>query len=425
MIYAKAQEEAYCSFIHNSVSFTRKPLSTTSKNDPHPEKLTISMDMDNTELFITNVYIPPASSCNGCYSPPIDHLLTATDSLVLGDFNAHHSLWHFGTTDTRGNQLADSISISSFAVLNTDSPTRLPGNSDPSSPDVSLASASLISSSEWQTHTTMSSNHLPILIGLQTTATLSPARHRTYINLKKDDWTRYRKVIERKLGSRHLPTDCQKDEKLFRATLLKDASHHIPTRRRKLYTQQVPAEILAMMEERDDLRKQDPAPPRLSTMNDEITKATSDHKRRHWREFIESIDHKTDSTMLWRTIKGIDGTSKQTEANEGITFTGRPHTSPKMIANSFNRQFTTSKLGKHSSSKRTRQVSKDVKRMSLEEAEPFTSDQVTSRIKSCRSSRAYAPDSLSIFHLKNLATSQHSTMTPLSLAAFPRSGRPH
>ena len=57
-------------FIHNSVSFTRKPLSTMSKNDPHLEELTISIAMDNTELLITNVYIPPASSCNGLYSPP-------------------------------------------------------------------------------------------------------------------------------------------------------------------------------------------------------------------------------------------------------------------------------------------------------------------------------------------------------------------
>ena len=46
--------------------------------------------------------------------------------------------------NSRGNQLADSVSISSFAVLNTDSPTRLPGNADPSSPDVSLAPASFI-----------------------------------------------------------------------------------------------------------------------------------------------------------------------------------------------------------------------------------------------------------------------------------------
>ena len=78
-----------------------------------------------------------------------------------------------------------------------------------------------------------------------------------------------------------------------------------------------------MMEERDDVRKQDPASPRLSTINDEITKATSGHKRRQWRELVERIDHMTDSTKLWRTIKGIDGKSKQTEENEGITFTGR------------------------------------------------------------------------------------------------------
>ena len=51
--------------------------------------------------------------------------------------------------------------------------------------------------------------------------------------------------------------------------------------------------------------------------------------------------------------------------------------------------------------------------MSLEEAEPFTSDQVTSVIKSCRSSRAYGPDSLGIFHLKNLiplATEHFTTL---------------
>ena len=65
------------------------------------------------------------------------------------------------------------------------------------------------------------------------------------------------------------------------------------------------------------------------TMNDEITKATSDNKRRPWREFVESKDHRT---KLWRTINGIDGKSKQTAVNEAITFTGTPHTSPKRIA---------------------------------------------------------------------------------------------
>ena len=56
-------------------------------------------------------------------------------------------------------------------------------------------------------------------------------------------------------------------------------------------------------------------------------------------------------------------------------------------------------------------MSKDVNRMSLEEAESFTSDQVTSAIKSCISSRAHGSDSLSIFHLKDLGplATQHLT----------------
>ena len=107
--------------------------------------------------------------------------------------------------------------------------------------------------------------------------------------------------------------------------------------------------------------KQDRASPRLSTMNDEITKATSNHKRRQWREFVESIDHMTEITKLWRTIKGIDGKSKQTAENEGITFTRRSHTSPT----------------------------------------------------SCRSSRAYGPDTLSISHLKNLGPLATEHLTAL------------
>ena len=106
-------------FIHNSSQLHSQALSTTSKNEHHLEELTISIAIDNTELLITNVYIPLASSCNGCYSPPLDHMLTGTDSLVLGDINAHDLHRHSGTTDTRGNKLADSVSISSIAVINT------------------------------------------------------------------------------------------------------------------------------------------------------------------------------------------------------------------------------------------------------------------------------------------------------------------
>ena len=97
-------------------------------------------------LIISNVYIPPASSCSNGYHSSIERLLTTPDTLILGDFNAHHPSWYSRSTDTRGTKMADSINGSDYGILNWDSPTRVPANAELSSPDFSLASASLISS---------------------------------------------------------------------------------------------------------------------------------------------------------------------------------------------------------------------------------------------------------------------------------------
>ena len=171
--------------IHKSINFSRKPDSP----DPHLEELTITAKLGNTDLTITNVYIPPASSYTGGYNPSLDHLMMTTDTLILGDFNAHHSSWYSSSTDTRGTMLEIMVSGSNFGILNWDYPTRLPGNANTSSPDVSLESSSLIISTNWQTKTNLGSDHLPILISLQMDVSITPIQHRTSINLKRKTGT--------------------------------------------------------------------------------------------------------------------------------------------------------------------------------------------------------------------------------------------
>ena len=298
--------------------------------------------------------------------------------------------------------MADSINGSDYGILNWDSPTRVPQKSEPSSPDVSLASASLITSCSWQTLSTLSSDHLPILIRLQMKSPSNPGLRRTYVNLKKANWDRYRQEVEAALSKRSLPTDCQRDEKIFRTILLKAASHHIPTGRHRLHEEPVPAEILDVMNRRDDLRKRDPTPPELPRMNKDIQNRICVHKRQKWRDFVETMDQKTDVTKLWRTIKGIDGRAKREAENVAITFNGISFSSSKQLATKFNQQFNTSKLGRHTSSRETRVVTREAKRKSLEMAQSFTSDLVMKAIKSCRNSKAFGPDKLSIFHLKHL-----------------------
>ena len=135
------------------------------------------------------------------------------DTLILGDFNAHHLSWYSRSTDTRGKRMDDSINGSDYGILNWDTLTRLP-------PNVSLASTSLITSCSWHTLSTLSSDHLAILIRLQVKTATILGLHRTYVNLKKPNWDTYRQEVEGALSKRFLPTDCQRDEKIFHLVLL-------------------------------------------------------------------------------------------------------------------------------------------------------------------------------------------------------------
>ena len=68
-------------FIHESITFSKQP---SSLSDPHLEELTIKADIGNTKLIISNIYIPPASSCSNGYQSLIEHLLMTPDTLILG-----------------------------------------------------------------------------------------------------------------------------------------------------------------------------------------------------------------------------------------------------------------------------------------------------------------------------------------------------
>ena len=115
-------------FIHRSITFSKQPSSPDAQSDHHLEELIKKADIGNTKLIISNIYIPPASSCSNGYQSPIEHLLTTLDTLILGDFNAHHPSWYSRSTDTREKRMDDSINRSDYGILNWDSPTRVSSN---------------------------------------------------------------------------------------------------------------------------------------------------------------------------------------------------------------------------------------------------------------------------------------------------------
>ena len=151
--------------IHESIQYEEININ----NDGTLEAMGISVVASSSKLRIYNFYIPPRSSCPPGYSASLAELLEPGDALVLGHANAHSQLWNSNIEeDQRGSVLSNEITESTFAPLNDDTQTRVPFNSENqlSSPDISLASQSLLLSISWTPIKSLGSDHLPILLEL-------------------------------------------------------------------------------------------------------------------------------------------------------------------------------------------------------------------------------------------------------------------
>ncbi|ESN97831.1 hypothetical protein HELRODRAFT_177467 [Helobdella robusta] len=90
-----------------------------------------------TDINIVNIYILPQSVCPTGFSVSISQFLSIPNVVLLGNVNAHDPLWY-------SSILASEIKNFCCGTLNLDTPTRLSTSGQPSSPDISVASDTLI-----------------------------------------------------------------------------------------------------------------------------------------------------------------------------------------------------------------------------------------------------------------------------------------
>ena len=126
---------------------------TNTPTPPNPdnilEVMSISIETEEAEIEITNVYNPPVNSIGTHYHPSITHLLQGENRIILGDFNAYHESWYsLLPNDQRGIAIAEQIEESDFATINEPYPTRVTAKCS-SSPG-------------------LSSDHIPILVDIET-----------------------------------------------------------------------------------------------------------------------------------------------------------------------------------------------------------------------------------------------------------------
>jgi hypothetical protein len=268
----------------------------------------VTVTIDNADLIVYNVYIPPSSSCPQNYSPDFAVLLTHSvdDTIVLGDFNAHHDDWFSTHSDLRGVSLANAIDNSDLCSLNLDSPTRLPINGSPFSPDLSLISAHLVPSVSWSTNTRLNLDHLPISISFLGDILPSKAQ-RTFTNFGRADWEALTTMTELSFHRTSPPVTCAGGEKVFRDIINEAARRCIPAGYRQDFIPGLPKEAVPLVSEHDARRDQDPNDPEIINLNERISSAVIDNKQKLWANKIKDCNHKDDPRKYWSLLRTLSG----------------------------------------------------------------------------------------------------------------------
>ena len=288
--------------IKDTISFVDNTAAHPQSVDPHLEQKDISITMPNRQqLHIHNIYIPPRSSCSAGCNASFAHLLGNNESsLIARDINAHHSrLDTITNEDERGEQLADEIDAVNYTILNENEATRLPTNGRSTSTDISLASNDIALLSDWSVSTSLASDHLPILITINSELSTIDGPCRTYINFKKADKARYAGACDKYLAEAGETRTVEQAEKTFRKAVNKASGLFIPAGRIQHFQPTLPASDKSLAYERDRKLGLNPADETLNDLSKQIEKLVVEDKRTKWQSAVEKCDNRTGISHLW------------------------------------------------------------------------------------------------------------------------------
>ena len=292
----------------------------------------MSVDLNGSPLNVLNVYVPPVSRDRG-YRPDIAPILnfSESDTVICGDFNAHHAAWFSATngddTAARGDDFLEEIETSNFAILNEDTPTRQPANGPKTSPDISLISAHLSLEVIWDAVTELNSDHLPIIIGFEDPREEEQADSKTYVNLKAANWPEWQRYIEVGVSRLKSTQSCSRGVTSFNEVIVRANKKFIPAGRFPSYKPAFPREARDLQKRRDALRAENSEDPQISQLNQEINNVLKESKKAKWEDKLREADlRNAGSTKAhWRLLKGLRR-GPRPEKNQPIKFGGKVKT---------------------------------------------------------------------------------------------------
>lgn len=263
-------------------------------------------------ITICSLYLPPGEALP---RSEVSQLLGELPEplLLLGDFNAHHSLWGSDHIDSRGRTMERLICDEHLAVLNTGSPTHFTmptGNT--SAIDLSLVSPQVLPLFTWKVdEDPLGSDHFPVWLSFDSDA--NPRDRPRRWNMRNVVWSEFTADAESSFPTQD---GQQHSVDTFTETLLDVAGRHIPM------TSGSPRHVPVPWfnnECRDAIRARRRAFRafnRNCSVDNMIAfkkaravarRTKQEAKRKSWREYIGKLNCFTPVSQVWSQIKTISG----------------------------------------------------------------------------------------------------------------------
>ena len=404
-------------YIHKDINYTDTTNTTQAlfQNDTTLEIQSIRVNSGHKHILnIFNIYIPPVSdTVPAHYTPQLTPLTQIPNSIIAGDFNAKNTAWYtHNIDDRRGTDVATQLN-NMFILNNPDKHTHIPYQAGRriSSPDITFCSTTLSSSTSWNTLQKLPSDHLPIIISTESYAKANNP-HSTFTNYKKANWNRFTEETEQHFGilNNSPINNLNKHVTDFNNIILNADKQFIPKGNRRHYNPNFTVEINRLIKQRNDLKHKSPFPhsqavtDRIQELNREINTKIQARKTEKWETFASTLNHSTNSSKIYRTLKGISNSiSCSTKTHAAISKNPNKTPSLQEQANILINHYASISHLKPTRTPAEKRDSKHRRTFPLDHSSsPFTPRMVKNIIKKIKNSTSTGPDNICNLHLKHL-----------------------
>ena len=275
-----------------------------------------------TRITICSIYLPPREHVD------LEQLQNLIDQLpkpflLLGDFNAHHSMWHDSrNTDQRGRIIVSLIAKNDISLLDGNKMTTMwKVDKSFAHVDLSICSNELLPWFQWDVHEeTLNSDHFPILLKTRTSdVDRRPERWIT----SKAEWEQFKESTK---TSRKIDEFNSVDEAadFFEAHVKDAAFKYIPKTKGIMKSKSPPwwnKWCRAVVQKRKaSFRRYRRATTRrnynaFSRARAETTRQIKFSKKSSWTKFIRTINKKSKTRDVWKIINSLNNKFKSEVVN--------------------------------------------------------------------------------------------------------------